>query len=53
MVVTTRSFRVSRMRVLIVAMVSQPRPRIIGSTALPLSPIRRKTRLTMIAIRGR
>ncbi len=35
MVVTTRSLRVSRMRVVMVAMVSQPRPRIMGSTALP------------------
>ena len=36
-----------------VAMVSQPSPSIMGSTALPFSPITRKTRFTMMAMRGK
>ena len=52
-VVTMRSLRVSRMRVVIVAMVAQPSPRSIGSTAFPFSPMIRKTRFTMIARRGK
>ena len=34
-----RSLRLSRMRVAIVAIVSQPSPRIMGSTALPFNPM--------------
>ena len=52
-VVTSRSLRVSRMRVVMVAMVSQPSPRIMGSTALPFRPITLKMRLTRIDMRGR
>ena len=47
-----RSFGVPRMRVVIVAIVSQPRPSTIGSTALPFSPITRKMRSQKIASRG-
>ena len=49
----TRSFRVGRMRVVRVAMVSQPRPRTMGSTALPLRPMTLNTRSVMTARRGR
>ena len=48
-----RSLRLSRMRAVIVAIVSQPRPSTIGRIALPLRPISRKRRLDMIASRGR
>ena len=48
-----RSLRLSRMRVAIVAIVSHPRPRIMGSTALPLSPMTRNERSSMTASRGR
>ena len=48
-----RSLGVSRIRVVIVAIVSQPRPSTIGSTALPFNPIFLKTRSTMTASRGR
>ena len=48
-----RSLRVSRIRVVRVAMVSQPRPSTMGRTALPLSPMRRKSPSTMTASRGR
>ena len=48
-----RSFFVSRIRVVIVAMVSHPSPRIIGNTALPLSPIILNILSTIIARRGR
>ena len=47
------SFFVSRMRVVSVAIVSQPRPRTIGSTALPLRPMRRNERFSITARRGR
>ena len=52
-VTIARSLRVGRSRVVSVAIVSQPRPRIIGRTALPFSPMTRKMRLTMTARRGR
>ena len=52
-VTITRSFFVSRTRVVSVAIVSQPRPRTIGNTALPFKPIRRKTRCSITASRGR
>src|SRR3972149_3791206 len=52
-VTITRSFRVSRIRVVSVAMVSHPSPRIMGSTAFPLQPIFLKIRSTMTARRGR
>ena len=52
-VTITRSFRVSMIRAVMVAMVSQPRPSTIGSTALPFSPIRLKTLFTITASRGR
>ena len=48
----SRSFGVPRILVVIVAMVSQPRPRTIGRTALPFSPITRKMRSQKIARRG-
>ena len=47
-----RSFGVPRILVVIVAMVSQPRPSTIGSTAFPFSPITRKMRSQKIARRG-
>ena len=53
MIVVRRSFLVSRMRVVMVAIVAQPSPRIMGSTALPLRPINRNSRFTMTAIRGK
>ena len=53
MVTMRRSFLVSRIRAVIVAMVSQPRPRTIGRIALPLRPMIRKRRLDMMASRGR
>ena len=49
----TRSFRVSMMRAVIVAIVSQPSPSTIGRTALPFSPIRLNTLFSMTARRGR
>ncbi len=52
-VASTRSFFVDRMRVVRVAMVSQPRPSTIGSTALPFSPMSRNTRSLITASRGR
>ena len=52
-VVSTRSLRVARMRVVMVAMVSQPRPSTMGSTALPLRPMSLNTRLRTTASRGR
>ena len=52
-VASTRSFFVGRMRVVSVAIVSQPRPSTIGSTALPFRPISRKTRSLITASRGR
>ena len=52
-VTITRSLRVSMIRAVMVAMVSQPRPSTIGSTALPFSPMARKARLTITARRGR
>ena len=52
-VVCIRSFRVSRIRVVSVAMVSQPSPSTIGSTALPFRPIAWKGRLAITASRGR
>ncbi len=48
-----RSLRVSMMRAVRVAIVSQPSPSTIGSTALPLSPMERSRRLLMTARRGR
>jgi hypothetical protein len=48
----SRSFGVPRMRVVIVAMVSQPRPSTMGRTAFPFSPIARKMRSLKIARRG-
>ena len=48
----SRSFGVPRMRVVIVAIVSQPSPSTIGRTALPLSPIERNSRSLKIARRG-
>ena len=52
-VTITRSFRVSMIRAVMVAMVSQPRPSTMGSTAFPFSPIHLKTRFTITARRGR
>ena len=49
----TRSLRVSMIRAVIVAMVSQPSPSTMGRTALPFSPIRLKTLFTITARRGR
>ena len=49
----TRSLRVSMIRAVMVAMVSQPRPSTMGRTALPFSPIHLKTRFTITASRGR
>ena len=46
-------FFVSSTRVVSVAMVSQPRPRTIGRTALPFRPMRRKIRCSITARRGR
>ena len=48
----SRSFGVPRIRVVIVAIVSQPRPSTIGSTALPFRPIARNRRSLKIASRG-
>ena len=48
----SRSFGVARIRVVIVAIVSQPRPSTIGRTALPFSPIARKMRSLKMARRG-
>ena len=48
-----RSRRVSRILVTMAAMVPHPKPRMIGMTALPLSPIREKSRLIMTSRRGR
>ncbi len=47
------SLRVSRIRVVMVAMVSHPRPRIMGNMALPFKPMIRKIRLLITASRGR
>ncbi len=47
------ALRLSRIRVVSVAIVSQPRPSTIGSTALPFSPMRRKVRSSITASRGR
>ena len=44
-----RSFSVSRIRVVMVAMVSHPSPRTMGKTAFPLSPIFLKIWLVMTA----
>ena len=52
-VTITRSLRVSMIRAVMVAMVSQPRPRTIGRTALPFSPMRLKRVFTTTARRGR
>ena len=52
-VTSMRSLRVSMMRAVSVAIVSQPRPSTIGRTALPFSPMPRSTRLDMTASRGR
>jgi hypothetical protein len=52
-IASRRSLRVGRMRVVSVAIVSQPRPSTIGSTALPFRPIRRNTRSVITASRGR
>ncbi len=49
----SRSLGVSRMRVVSVAIVSQPSPSTIGSTAFPFKPIDLKMRLTITASRGR
>lgn len=49
----TRSFRDSSILVVMVAMVSHPRPRTIGRTAFPLSPIPLKTLSTITASLGR
>ena len=49
----SRSLGVSRIRVVSVAIVSQPSPSTIGSTALPFRPIDLKMRLTITARRGR
>ncbi len=47
-----RSFGVARILVVMVAIVSQPRPSTIGSTALPFRPMARKIRSLKIASRG-
>jgi hypothetical protein len=47
------SRRVSRVRVTNVAMVSQPKPKTMGMTARPLSPISLKSLSMSIANRGR
>ena len=52
-VTMTRSLRVSMIRAVMVAMVSQPSPSTMGSTALPFRPIRLKTLFTITARRGR
>ena len=52
-IASSRSLRVGRIRVVSVAIVSQPRPSTIGSTALPFSPISRNTRSLITASRGR
>ncbi len=52
-VIISRSFFVSRMRVVRVAIVSQPSPRMRGRTALPLQPIFLKTLSTITASLGR
>ena len=52
-VAMTRSRRVSSVRVTIVAIVSQPKPRTIGITARPFRPIFLNTRSISIARRGR
>ena len=44
-VAISRSRRVARMRVVSVAIVTQPRPSTIGSTARPFMPIAAKPRL--------
>ncbi len=48
----SRSFGVPRMRVVIVAIVSHPRPSTIGSTAFPFRPMVRKIRSLKMARRG-
>ena len=48
-----RSRTVSRVRVTIVAMVSQPKPSTIGMTARPVRPIFLKSRSTRSARRGK
>ncbi len=48
----SRSFGVPRIRVVIVAIVSQPRPSTMGRTAFPFSPITRKMRSAKIASLG-
>jgi len=48
-----RSLWVSRILVVMVAIVPQPRPSTIGSTALPLRPIFEKTLFERTAILGR
>jgi len=52
-VVISRSRGLCRMRVVNVAMVTQPRPSTIGSTARPLRPISENRRLAMTVRRGR
>ena len=52
-VAMTRSRIVSRVRVTMVAMVSQPKPSTIGMTARPLRPMCLKMRSTSIARRGK
>ena len=52
-VAITLSLFVSRVLVTIVAMVPQPKPKVIGITALPLNPIFLKTLSISNAIRGR
>ncbi len=52
-VTCSRSFRLSSVRVVTVAIVSHPRPRIIGITARPFSPITRNARSSITARRGR
>lgn len=47
-----RSFGVPRILVVMVAMVSQPSPRIMGNTALPLRPIERNSRSLKMAAAG-